>query len=703
MPRAWVDRQFKGGRALLMVDGVDELVPTERRKVRDWLRRLLYAYPTTHVVITSRPTAAQSDWLEVEEFYAVSLERMTPTDLRAFIRQWHDAVHARGGELPCAPEDLPHYERSLIIGLQDRPHLQALAASPLLAAMLCALHLDRRRQLPRNRMELYQTALELLVQRRDAERAIPSAQIVRLSLTDKLCVLRDLAWRLSDNNRNELSEEKARQYVTAKVTAMRHLDINGKIVLEHLLDRSGVLRSPEEGRIDFIHRTFQEYLAAAEAATEDRIGNLVGRAHLDPWRETIIMAAGHSNRSQRIELINGILDRANNEKRHQRSLRLLAASCLETIESIPDVVAQRVDDCVNWLLPPRRKAEATSLALVGEPVLRRLPHSLNGLSETAAETVIRVAALIGGDRALTLLSSYTADKRRMIREAISSAWEYFDPGEYANRVLVNLPLEETFLKLTHPSQWPELSNLTDVRRLWIQYPFMYGLDRFAHMPSLEWLWLTKGIKNNDLAALRHQPALSNLVLLDGATLEDPSPIAALPSLSNLQIQGWQSLPQLAEIPLPEKLTSLGLGRLPVDTDLTQLQSHPQLHSLVVESSGKPRGLAVIGDMSNLRSLNLNGFDIGEEDLFIVRDATYRLRYISFTECKLPDDLSPLNSMPSLRRIALGRCTGPDGPVNLASLAGRSEFPKIMLEIWQGQDIRGQEDIGPYIGISKLRY
>ena len=103
MPRAWVDRQFKGGRALLMVYGVDELVPTERRKVRDWLRRLLYAYPTTHVVITSRPTAAQSDWLEVEEFYAVSLERMTPTDLRAFIRQWHDAVHARAVNFPALP------------------------------------------------------------------------------------------------------------------------------------------------------------------------------------------------------------------------------------------------------------------------------------------------------------------------------------------------------------------------------------------------------------------------------------------------------------------------------------------------------------------------------------------------------------------------------------------------------------------------
>ena len=53
MPLAWVDRQFRAGRTLLMVDGVDELAASERRKVRDWLRPLLHAYPSMHVVITS--------------------------------------------------------------------------------------------------------------------------------------------------------------------------------------------------------------------------------------------------------------------------------------------------------------------------------------------------------------------------------------------------------------------------------------------------------------------------------------------------------------------------------------------------------------------------------------------------------------------------------------------------------------------------
>jgi hypothetical protein len=226
-------------------------------------------------------------------------------------------------------------------------------------------------------MELYQTALEMLVQRRDAERAIPSAREVRLSLTDKLCVLRDLAWRLSDNNRHELSEDKAVEYVQAKVTAMRHVDVAGRQVFDHLLERSGVLRAPEERRVDFVHRTF--------------------------------------------------------------------------------------------------------------PAL----------------------------------------------------------------------------------------------------------------PPLKCLWLIRGIGGNDLAALRHRPELISLVLFGGTVLDDVSPIAGLSQLTNLQIEFWESIPRIDNIPILPKLTNLGLGQLPANTDLTPLQAHAQLKSITLGSAGRPRGLAVLSSFTEL--------------------------------------------------------------------------------------------------------
>lgn len=375
---------------------------------------------------------------------------------------------------------------------------------------------------------------------------------------------------------------------------MRHVNLDGEEVFEHLIGRSGVLRMPQIGRVDFVHRTFQEYLAGAEAAAEDRIGNLIERAHLDQWRETIVMAAGHGNRSQRVELITGILDRAVREKRHQRTLRLLASSCLETMESVPAPIARRLDDCVDAILPPRRKSEATSLALVGEPVLRRLPRTLVGLSDATAEAIIRTAALIGRSEAITLLGAYTADQRAEVREAIAFAWEYFDPAEYAYRVLAKLSFNEIFLKFVHPSQWPELMSLPAARRLWFQYRFASGLHPIASMPSLDWLWITDGIEGNDLTPLRRQSGLRNLVLLGGAVLDDPSSIAGMTELTNLQMESWESIPRIADIPALPKLESLGLGRLPADTDLAPLEKFAQLSGLIIQSSEQPRdwGLSV---------------------------------------------------------------------------------------------------------------
>src|SRR5262249_21327022 len=62
MPPAWAHRVLDSGRALLLVDGVDEVPEPRRAKVRDWLRRLLRSYPSARVVVTSRPAAAGRDW-----------------------------------------------------------------------------------------------------------------------------------------------------------------------------------------------------------------------------------------------------------------------------------------------------------------------------------------------------------------------------------------------------------------------------------------------------------------------------------------------------------------------------------------------------------------------------------------------------------------------------------------------------------------
>ena len=152
-------------------------------------------------------------------------------------------------------------------------------------------------------MGLYGAALELLLEQRDVERDIPAHSGVALEREQKTRLLQELAWQLTVFGRTEMATTTAVRRVAEKITTMPRVAAGPAEVLNYLLQRSGVIREPVPGRIDFIHRTFQEYLTARQAADNADIEPLIARAHLDQWRETIIMAAGHANSPLRRDLL----------------------------------------------------------------------------------------------------------------------------------------------------------------------------------------------------------------------------------------------------------------------------------------------------------------------------------------------------------------------------------------------------------------
>ncbi|WP_394613415.1 NACHT domain-containing protein [Lentzea sp. JNUCC 0626] len=267
MPPGWVHRVLRAGKGLLLVDGVDEVPPHKRQKVREWLRELAQAFPSARVVVTARPAATDEKWLAELDFCSVELEQMSPGDVKMFLQRWHEAANA--------PEEA---QRRLVTQLESREHLQGLASSPLLCAMLCALNLGRVSELPQNRMELYAAALTMLLDLRDAERGI--ARI--LTASDKTVLLRDLAWRLTLGGLSQLPTSKMREHVTRKIRSMPNVDHAPEEVVAHLLERSGVIREPVPGRVDFVHRTFQEYLAGEEAMQDDQVDTLISHAIWTP-------------------------------------------------------------------------------------------------------------------------------------------------------------------------------------------------------------------------------------------------------------------------------------------------------------------------------------------------------------------------------------------------------------------------------------
>lgn len=708
MPTGWVERVLNTGRGLILIDGVDELAEEDRDAAKAWIRRLAKSYPENRLIVTSRPAVVSAFWLAWSSFRSVIIEPMRPSAQETFVHSWHEAV--RKIELQHDPGELDGYESSLVKAFNERSELRALAETPLLAAMICALNLYKAKQLPRNRMELYAMATELLLQR-DVQRDVPSSKKVLLSLPDKKHILSDLAWRLSDNNLTELDVSKAIEYVGMRIARMPSVGEDAKLVFDYLLERSGLLREPSEGRVDFIHRTFQEYLASMEATTEDRIGNLVGRSALPQWRETIIMAAGHCTTRQSIELITGI--KGEIEGINQHSLQMLIASCMETLTSIPPEISGIVDGCLAAFIPPDNGIDAVLLAQAGPIVLQKLPSWLDDLPRAKADATIRTAAMIGGQQALEFLATVaTRTRNQGVVFSLFDAWEYFDSEIYEQRVLAFINLRRFGARVKIASQLESLPRLGAIDRIEIGDSISFEdhfFDVIAQIKRLRQLNVANFGGRSELMRLLFLPGLEAIDISHGGTFMAGNGIEMPLKLKALTLSAWNQLPDFEQVKLPSRLEQLRLGRLANGFHGKSLVDCGQLRRLALEIKGQVNNLDVLSgtkvaylELVGSAEFHANSADVGvttqtERNLELPSIEFLKelreIRHLTLRGLSAGIDLSPIGSLPLLHKLDLRDARGELDLSSLRHLRASQIF------VSSGQPIVGAKDFGERIVVS----
>ena len=190
MPNGWVHRQLRS-RALVLIDGVDELPDAQRERVRSWLQGLIANFEMARFIVTSRPAAAEEGWLRAEGFDDSQLQAMEREQIEALIDQWHVAARKQLTDEEIL-SNLEGYQESLKRVVHSDRSIRNLATSPLLCAMLCLLNVDRRTKIPKDRMALYRIALETLA-RREAERETDRSAGLELTERQRELALEELA------------------------------------------------------------------------------------------------------------------------------------------------------------------------------------------------------------------------------------------------------------------------------------------------------------------------------------------------------------------------------------------------------------------------------------------------------------------------------------------------------------------------------
>ncbi|SCK58317.1 NACHT domain-containing NTPase [Streptomyces sp. WMMB 322] len=555
-PDGWALRVLTAGRALLLIDGVDEVPADRREETRRWLRELTGDFPGNLWLVTSRPSAAPENWLTGQGFTELSLSPMSRHDVAAFISRWHSAAEAE-----------PGHAEALVAAVRSNPDLGRLAVNPLMCGLLCALSRERCGDLPYGRRDLlYDAALSMLLEHRDRERSVPVPDRLHLTKDTQLLLLQRLAHWMIRNGRTEMDEEDAVAQLGRSTRLVGPVEATPREILRHLLDRSGVLREPAEGRVDFVHRTFQDALGAKAAVEEGDFPLLLDNAHKDDWEDVIRMAVAYAQPRERDRLLRGLVARVPDEGEdgacgagagtgagapreaagaggdagargaagaggdpQPGSVRnlLLAAACLEHATDLHPAVREEVTAKTSRLFPPRSMAAARHVADVGGPMLLGLLPGPEGLTDAEAACAVVAASRTGTDAALPVLARFRDHPSLGLRRQLVWAWHRFDTDEYAREIIAHLDESDLYFTAHHTGHLRALRAMGGRAR--VQIAGTYHPDQLLeHLDPgrLTHLWLRDGYaRHGGREWLSAFPHLHTLVV----PATTPREIATLPA------------------------------------------------------------------------------------------------------------------------------------------------------------------------------
>ncbi len=294
------------GPSLVMFDGLDEIFDTaERERVMQEIVGFAQCYRHTRIIVTSRPVGYKEQVLREAGFARFGIQDLDIGQIETFIRGWYALT------FPQHPQQAKQrIERVLASARQSKP-IQLLAGNPMLLTIMALL--AREEELPRERAKFYEKAVEVLCHHWDANRNLELREDRYLNADDKKDLLRRIAMRMQAGDgglTGNIIEEDAleqeiqtflidEQWQTDAAEAKRA----ARRMIRQLRERNYILCLRGPHLYGFVHRTFLEYLTAAEyvhrfdrqpqkMTIKELITLFDEHCREDDWREVLRLICG---------------------------------------------------------------------------------------------------------------------------------------------------------------------------------------------------------------------------------------------------------------------------------------------------------------------------------------------------------------------------------------------------------------------------
>ena len=278
------------GKALILLDGLDEIRQQDAAMVVNQVRQLSMSFPDNQFIITCRTAAINYVF---EHFVEVEIADFDPEQVNTFVNKWFGQKDA--SKAKC-----------LIRKLNENYHLKELASNPLLLNLLCVIF-EESSDFPINKSELSQEVIDISLKKWDAQRNIERDQISRkLSVKRKEDLLSYIAWKTFERGEFFFKRRDVEQYITEYLSNLadsesheKTLELDSRAVLRSIEAQHNLLIERVRDIYSFSHLAFHEYFTAksivssiiSHKSDHEALKAFVNHASEPCWREVFILAA----------------------------------------------------------------------------------------------------------------------------------------------------------------------------------------------------------------------------------------------------------------------------------------------------------------------------------------------------------------------------------------------------------------------------
>jgi HEAT repeat protein len=239
-------RQYlESGRAIVLLDGWDELTSDQRELAAAWLAELADTWPD-NVWLVAVGTRGYAPLTEVG-FVSLELAPWDTMQVEAFAQRWVEA---------CAPEEKSSSLLSnLTVGLQ---RAMRLGASPLELTLRAFVYLADR-QVPTGRAALFGRALDLLLEEQASQEEEP------WWLAACHAALGQVALEMQQGGHSVVGGEEIEAVIESALPPHEERPVRAvNRVFKALTGERGLFRAVGSNRYAFVHPLWQAYLAARQ-------------------------------------------------------------------------------------------------------------------------------------------------------------------------------------------------------------------------------------------------------------------------------------------------------------------------------------------------------------------------------------------------------------------------------------------------------